>query len=80
MTAPPPFPYLQKTFMLGQVDDMARAIREDGFALVPDVLSPDEVAALREATDRLRPFGLDHSTPVPASWISTLSTVSGPGP
>ena len=56
-----PFPYRQKTFALGQVDDMARAIREDGFALVPDVLSPAEVAALREATDRLRPFGLDHS-------------------
>ncbi len=58
-----PFTYRQKTFALDQVDEMAEAIREDGFALVPGVLSPAEVAALRDATDRLRPFGLDHSTP-----------------
>ena len=57
-----PFAYGQKKFALDQVGDMARAVREDGFALVPDVLSPAEVAALREATDCLRPFGLDHAT------------------
>jgi len=63
MTQEKPFAYRQKTFALDQVDEMAEAIHKDGFALVPGVLAPDEVAALREATDRLRPFGMDHSNP-----------------
>ena len=56
-----PFVYLQKTFALDQVDEMTEAMHEDGFALVPGVLSLDEVAELRAATDRLRPFGMDHA-------------------
>ena len=59
-----PFPYLQKTFTPDQTAAMTTAIHEDGFALIPGVLSPQEVARLRGAIDRLKPFGLDHKTPV----------------
>ncbi|MBC8102460.1 MAG: phytanoyl-CoA dioxygenase family protein [Cytophagales bacterium] len=38
---------------------MANALHEDGFALIPNVLSADECAALRAAIDRLKPFGFD---------------------
>ena len=34
-------------------------MHEDGFALIPGVLSSDEVAAMRDAIDRLRAFGFD---------------------
>src|SRR4051812_27269793 len=43
-TASKTFRYLQPTFRIDQVDAMARAIEEDGFALIPGVLSPAEVA------------------------------------
>ena len=59
-----PFAYLQKTFTLDQVDEMTEALHEDGFALVPGVLSPGEVARLRDAVDRLEPFGFDHVSPL----------------
>ena len=39
--------------------DRPSSLHEDGFALVPGVLSPEEVAALRDAIDRLQPFGFD---------------------
>ena len=58
------FQYLQKTFAIHQVDEMTAALHEDGFALVPGVLSESEVLALREATDRLQPFGFDHVSPL----------------
>jgi len=64
MPAEKPFAYLQKTFTLDQVAEMTEAMHEDGFALVPGVLSPDECARLRGAVDRLEPFGLDHKTPL----------------
>ncbi|MBA2481808.1 MAG: phytanoyl-CoA dioxygenase family protein [Planctomycetes bacterium] len=38
---------------------MARAVADDGFALIPGVLSPDEVAQARDEIDRLRPFHFD---------------------
>lgn len=38
---------------------MTNALHEDGFALVPGVLNPSEVAAMRAAIDRLKPFGYD---------------------
>ncbi len=62
--APVPFTYLQKTFALDQVDEMAEAMHEDGFALVPGVLSPEECARLRGAVDRLEPFGFDQKSPL----------------
>ncbi|RYG70247.1 dioxygenase [bacterium] len=42
---------------------MAKAIHEDGFALIPNVLSPEEVASLRAGIDRLEPFGFDSGPP-----------------
>lgn len=53
-------PYLQKTFTLEDTAGMAQALHEDGFALIPGVLSKEEVAAARDAIDRLQPFGFDH--------------------
>jgi ectoine hydroxylase-related dioxygenase (phytanoyl-CoA dioxygenase family) len=55
------FAYRQKTFALDDLAGMTNALHEDGFALVPGVLSSDEVAAAREAIDRLKPFGFDHA-------------------
>ena len=55
-----PFTYRQKTFALGDIAGMTQAMHEDGFALIPNVLSPDEVADLRAGIDRLKPFGFDH--------------------
>jgi ectoine hydroxylase-related dioxygenase (phytanoyl-CoA dioxygenase family) len=55
----PAFPYRQRTFQLDDVAGMTTALHEDGFALVPGVLSPDEVEKTREAIDRLQPFGFD---------------------
>lgn len=53
------FGYRQKTFALNDTAGMAEALHEDGFALIPGVLSPDEVQATRDAIDRLTPFGWD---------------------
>jgi Protein involved in biosynthesis of mitomycin antibiotics/polyketide fumonisin len=53
------FEYKQKTFALDDIAGMTEAMKEDGFALVPNVLNADEVAELRAAIDRLRPFGFD---------------------
>jgi hypothetical protein len=65
-TAPPkvdataePFPYRQKTFDLWDTEGMTKALHEDGFALIPNVLSAEEVEATKEAIDRLRPFAND---------------------
>ena len=38
---------------------MVQALQRDGFAFVPGVLAPGGVRELREAMDRLRPFGFD---------------------
>lgn len=53
------FKYLQRTFELDDIAGQTQAMHEDGFALIPGVLSPDEVGELREAIDRLQPFGFD---------------------
>lgn len=37
------FNYLQKTFTLDDVVGMTEALHDDGFALIPGVLSLDEV-------------------------------------
>lgn len=54
------FSYLQPTHALQDTAGMARALQQDGFALVPNVLSPEEVANLRAGIDRLKPFGFDN--------------------
>ena len=53
------FRYLQPTFKLDQVQEMARAIHEDGFALIPNVLPPDLVEQACRKIDDLKPFGFD---------------------
>ncbi len=58
-TLPPDFTYLQRTFNLDETEGMANAIHDDGFALIPNVLSAQEVATFREAMDRLKPFAMD---------------------
>ncbi|MEG4440333.1 hypothetical protein QUB47_16315 [Microcoleus sp. AT9_B5] len=55
------FSYRQKTCDLFDTAGAVDAVREDGFALIPGVLSASEIAAAREALDRLQPFGLDGS-------------------
>lgn len=52
--------YRQRTHELGDLDGMAKAMREDGFVLIKGVLSGAECRDLREAIDRLDPVGLDH--------------------
>ena len=57
------FPYRQTLHDLEDTPGMARALHEDGFALIPGVLSPEEVASLRAGIDRLEPFGFDSGPP-----------------
>jgi hypothetical protein len=52
-------PYLQRTFRPDQVAEMGEAIHEDGFALIPGVLNPDEIEAACRKIDKLEPFGFD---------------------
>ena len=59
LTADAPFTYRQKTFASTDTDGMTRAIQEDGFALIPGVLSPDECAAARDQIDTLQLIGFD---------------------
>lgn len=53
------FNYLQKTFTLDDVVGMTEALHDDGFALIPGVLSLDEVKRTRDAIDNLTGFGWD---------------------
>ena len=53
------FTYRQRTFEPTQVDEMAQAIHEDGFALIPGVLTPEQVEQARQKIDELEPFGFD---------------------
>lgn len=54
-----PFAYRQKTVALDDQEGQLRAMEEDGFVLIPGVLSPDQIAASRAALDRLQHFGID---------------------
>ncbi len=58
------FAYRQPTFALEDTTGQARALHDDGFALVPGVLGADECAAARAAIDHLEPFGFDHKGPL----------------
>src|SRR5579872_6160710 len=53
------YQYRQKTFQPDEVDAMVEAIHQDGFALIPGILSPEEVEAARAHLDQLKPFGFD---------------------
>jgi hypothetical protein len=52
-------PYRQRTFRTDQVAEMAEAIHEDGFALIPGVLNQAEIEEARAKIDLLEPFGFD---------------------
>lgn len=54
------FAYRQPIYALDDTEGMRDALHRDGYALIPGVLDADEVAAAREAADRLEPFGFDH--------------------
>jgi ectoine hydroxylase-related dioxygenase (phytanoyl-CoA dioxygenase family) len=56
------FSYRQKTYDIFDTAGAVEAVHEDGFALIPGVLGQSEIAAAREALDRLQPFGLDGSS------------------
>ncbi len=49
----------QPPVMLSDHDGQLRAMDTDGCVLIPGVLSPEEIVALRSALDRLQPFGFD---------------------
>jgi hypothetical protein len=59
MIATESFSYAQKTHALDDIAGMHKALHEDGFALIPGVLSPEEISDLRDGIDRLQPFGFD---------------------
>ena len=55
-----PFQYLQRTFKVDEVEAMVQAMDTDGFVLVPNALTPQEVSGLRAAFDKLKPRGFDY--------------------
>jgi hypothetical protein len=57
--AEPPTIYRQKTYAHDDLAGMIRGVEEDGFALIPGVLSQDEVCRCRDAIDQLRPIHWD---------------------
>lgn len=63
MAATTDFAYRQKTFALDDLEGQTRAIHEDGFALIPGVLSSEEIQACRDAIDRLEPIYWDKVNP-----------------
>ncbi len=55
-----PFAYRQRAFAPTDTAAMIKAVeQEDGFALIPGVLSHEQVVATRKAIDDLRPFHFD---------------------
>ncbi|MBA4066251.1 MAG: dioxygenase [Isosphaera sp.] len=62
---PAPRPHYDRlpTYHPADVDGTAAALDEDGFALIPEVLTLDEVAACRARIDALRPLPWDFTGP-----------------
>jgi hypothetical protein len=56
-----PTTYRQPTFRREDTSGLVRALHEDGFALIPGVLTDEEVAAARAAIDGLSPTHWDHT-------------------
>ena len=67
------FVYRQPTFAVEDVAGQAHSLHEEGYALVPGVLSPEEVADLRDAVDRLKPFGFDKWAPTSTTSASSTA-------
>ena len=63
------FGYTHPTFALDEIAAQTRALHEDGFAIIRDVLSPAEIEEMRGAVDRLA------TAPVPASGYEWWSCV-----
>jgi hypothetical protein len=59
MAATREFVYRQPVYALDDLEGQVRALHEDGFALIPGVLSPEEVAECRDHIDRLKPIHWD---------------------
>jgi len=53
------YQYRQRTFALDDLAGMTNALHEDGFALIPGVLTLEEVEQIKSAIDGLKPFGFD---------------------
>ena len=53
------FTYLQPTFAQDDTAGQLKALEEDGFALIPNVLSREQVDEAKAEIDRLRAFGFD---------------------
>jgi hypothetical protein len=51
--------YRQRTFNVGEIEAMTEAMYEDGFVLIPNVLTSDEVEQACRKIDTLEPFGFD---------------------
>jgi hypothetical protein len=58
--APGPTGYLQPTVDQHDVEGIVRALEDDGFALIPGVLSAGEVKEARRRIDELVHFGFDY--------------------
>jgi hypothetical protein len=55
--------YRQPTFERCDIVGQMKALHEDGFALIPGILTAEEVAAARAAIDRLTPLHWDFTGP-----------------
>src|SRR5262245_49307488 len=53
--------YRQRTFNRDNTAGQLLALNEEGYALIPGVLSEAEAEAARQATDQLTPFHWDHT-------------------
>jgi hypothetical protein len=53
------FKHLQPTFAINDTEGQLKALREDGFALIPNVISREQVEQTKAEIDRLKAFGFD---------------------
>ena len=67
------FTYLQPTFAQDDTAGQLKALEEDGFALIPTVLSREQVDEAKAEIDRLRAFGFDSNN---VGWARTSSVCS----
>lgn len=59
MTVTDSFNYRQKTHSLHATVEQLKDLHEEGFVLIPNVLSKELVESAREHIDQLKPFGFD---------------------
>lgn len=53
------FHYLQKTYAQHDTAGQLKGLKEEGYALIPGVISRDQCAAIKAQIDLLKPFGFD---------------------